>query len=372
MTLTLGTFAYQRALVAGTTARVAETSPAALEYYHYDGPWERPDDYERWNGIPRLPPGDSLGGWSLTAHGLRTVSGSPPINSRVGPSKKGSWTVTAFSIPGRAGGPAGTVSRESFTAEANDAVQHLRLRHPLRLRSHLELHLLPRRSGERRPVRTGGQRWITGINAMHRWSGHLGSAHTDNAVALELRYDAIDNGLYEPPSWNGPSPPVRTKFGNSVVALWGESWIQLSPDCDSTSGLRADYYLAKVEAYREANSGAADDWMLNPKAQLVYRPWKSTEFSFNAGSGFHSNDARGATIRIDPVTGEPVRPVDPLVRATGFDIGIRTFTANGYHGTLTASGSSSIRSCSSSATAAPPRRAGRAGGSGSSGPTTGS
>jgi outer membrane receptor protein involved in Fe transport len=100
--------------------------------------------------------------------------------------------------------------------------------------------------------------------------------------------------------------------------------------------MRADYYWAKVEAYREPNSGTADDWMFNPKLSLVWRPWRSAEMSFNAGSGFHSNDSRGATIRIDPVTGEPVQPVDPLVRATGYDIGIRTFTAGGYHGTVTA------------------------------------
>jgi hypothetical protein len=101
-------------------------------------------------------------------------------------------------------------------------------------------------------------------------------------------------------------------------------------------GLRADYYRAEVDAFRDLNSGSADGWMFNPKLSLVWGPWRSTELSFNAGSGFHSNDARGTTIRIDPVTGEPVQPVDPLVRATGFDVGIRTFTSDGYHGTLTA------------------------------------
>jgi outer membrane receptor protein involved in Fe transport len=84
------------------------------------------------------------------------------------------------------------------------------------------------------------------------------------------------------------------------------------------------------------NSGTADDWMLNPKASLIWRTSQTTELSFNAGSGFHSNDARGATIRVDPVTGEPVDRVDPLVRATGFDVGVRTFRQGGYHGTLTA------------------------------------
>jgi hypothetical protein len=102
------------------------------------------------------------------------------------------------------------------------------------------------------------------------------------------------------------------------------------------AGLRADHYHANVDALSlPANSGTASDWMLNPKLSVVYRVRPSTEISLNLGTGFHSNDARGATIRIDPVTGEAVEPVNPLVRARGIDLGVRTFTSGGYHGTLT-------------------------------------
>jgi outer membrane receptor protein involved in Fe transport len=40
--------------------------------------------------------------------------------------------------------------------------------------------------------------------------------------------------------------------------------------------------------------------------------------------GFHSNDARGATITVDPVSGDPVERVTPLVRANGAEAGFRT------------------------------------------------
>ena len=44
----------------------------------------------------------------------------------------------------------------------------------------------------------------------------------------------------------------------------------------------------------------------------------------NAGRGFHSNDARGTTIRVDPTDGvTPVDRVDPLVAATGAEVGFR-------------------------------------------------
>ncbi len=47
--------------------------------------------------------------------------------------------------------------------------------------------------------------------------------------------------------------------------------------------------------------------------------------SSTLGRGFHSNDARGTTIRVDPTDGvTPVDRVDPLVPATGAEIGLRS------------------------------------------------
>src|SRR5690606_12088891 len=51
---------------------------------------------------------------------------------------------------------------------------------------------------------------------------------------------------------------------------------------------------------------------------------EKTELYFNAGYGFHSNDARGTVIRVDPISGDPVGRVDPLSRSLGFEVGLRT------------------------------------------------
>jgi outer membrane receptor protein involved in Fe transport len=56
-------------------------------------------------------------------------------------------------------------------------------------------------------------------------------------------------------------------------------------------------------------------------------PWRNTEVYANWGWGFHSNDARGAVQTRDPRTGEPVEPVNPIVRARGAEVGARTFAA---------------------------------------------
>ena len=52
-------------------------------------------------------------------------------------------------------------------------------------------------------------------------------------------------------------------------------------------------------------------------------PWKSTEVYVNAGTGFHSNDARGTTLRVY-ANGEAAERVTPLVRAKGAELGVRT------------------------------------------------
>ena len=43
---------------------------------------------------------------------------------------------------------------------------------------------------------------------------------------------------------------------------------------------------------------------------MIFGPFGQTELYANAGYGFHSNDARGATITRDPSTGEPAEPRD--------------------------------------------------------------
>jgi outer membrane receptor protein involved in Fe transport len=72
------------------------------------------------------------------------------------------------------------------------------------------------------------------------------------------------------------------------------------------------------------NSGKVTKGIASPKLSLLFGPFDHTDFYVNAGYGFHSNDARGATITVDPASGQPVERVQPLVRAKSFDVGMRT------------------------------------------------
>jgi outer membrane receptor protein involved in Fe transport len=102
----------------------------------------------------------------------------------------------------------------------------------------------------------------------------------------------------------------------------GIAW---TPKFRTTVGLRADHFDFDVRSSLAANSGTASDSIVSPKLTMVFGPWADTEVFVNYGEGFHSNDARGTTIRVDPLDGvTPVDRVNPLVKARGEEIGLRT------------------------------------------------
>jgi outer membrane receptor protein involved in Fe transport len=83
-----------------------------------------------------------------------------------------------------------------------------------------------------------------------------------------------------------------------------------------------------------ANSGDDTDSIISPKASLIYTFSETSEAYLSGGYGFHSNDARGVTIAVDPVTDEPVSSVDPLVESKGAELGFKTVWLDGWNASL--------------------------------------
>jgi outer membrane receptor protein involved in Fe transport len=81
------------------------------------------------------------------------------------------------------------------------------------------------------------------------------------------------------------------------------------------------------------NSGKASDHIVSPKLSMIFGPWKKTEYFINAGTGFHSNDARGTTQTRLP-DGSPSIPVTPLVATRGAELGARTELLPGLQSSL--------------------------------------
>jgi hypothetical protein len=79
-----------------------------------------------------------------------------------------------------------------------------------------------------------------------------------------------------------------------------------------------------------ANSGTSTKALPSPKASLIFGPWAKTEFYAQAGFSFHSNDGRGTTLRVEPISVEnpypntPATPITPLIPTKGGEVGVRT------------------------------------------------
>src|SRR5262249_52439122 len=109
-----------------------------------------------------------------------------------------------------------------------------------------------------------------------------------------------------------------------------------TPWLRTIAGLRGDIYRASVDSNLAANSGKSDDAIVSPKAGVVLGPWAGTELYLNAGTGFHSNDARGTTTTIDPVSLAATQPTPFLVRSKGAEIGLRNQPNKAVTATLSA------------------------------------
>ena len=124
----------------------------------------------------------------------------------------------------------------------------------------------------------------------------------------------------------------------SSVGAYLENRTQWLEKFRTVAGLRADFFRFDVDSDNPANSGTVNDQIVNPKLSLIFGPWADTEYYLSAGGGFHSNDARGTTITVDPTAGAgsniPADEVPGLVRSKGYEVGLRTAIVPGLQSTL--------------------------------------
>lgn len=155
-------------------------------------------------------------------------------------------------------------------------------------------------------------------------------------VGSELRSDFIRNGLHGSQARRRLQTVRDDEIRQHAFAVYGELKMAPTDWLRGYVGARGDFYWFDVDSDLAANSGSADDGIGSGKAGLAFGPFAATELYLNAGTGFHSNDARGVLTRDDPTTSEPAdgSPVDPLVRSRGAEIGLRTTAVPGLQSTL--------------------------------------
>jgi hypothetical protein len=332
--VTGGSFEYGRMLLAGTQKTRAGQVTAALDLSHNNGPWDRGEDYEGAKAFVHMHRGDAARGSSFSLMGYDS---SWLSSDQVPRRAVESGLIGEFGLIDAS--DRGNTVRYSLSAETHRGSEESLTRlsgyvlyYDLDLFSNFTYFLDNPEDGDQ--FEQVDERMVAGFQASRSWLQSWGDRALETSAGLQVRADAIDNGLFRSREAQRTSTVRTDQIRLLTGGPWVESLVHWNDKVRTRLGLRADFYQADVSSNLAANSGSANDLLLSPKLAVVLGPWKQTEIYLNAGSGFHSNDARGATIRIDPATGEPVQRVQPLVRARGADLGFRTTFFSGLQTTV--------------------------------------
>lgn len=167
------------------------------------------------------------------------------------------------------------------------------------------------------------RRTVLGLNGTQRFDYRFAGLPVETRIGLQTRADNIDLGLDKTLRRDWLSTVRADEVSEQSLGLWTDTTVRWTDWLRTTAGVRQDFFTGRVISDNPANSGNASASMTSPKVGIVLGPWASTEFYGNAGTGLHSNDIRGATITVDPNSGDPVNRVPLLVRSKGTELGIR-------------------------------------------------
>jgi hypothetical protein len=334
--LTGGSFNYLRGLLAGSPELAGGRLTYGLEAMHDDGPWVHPDDYRRWNGVLRY------------AHAL--AEGTATLSALA---YRGTWNATD-QIPQRAVDQGliglydtidlttgGDTFRYGLTAAWRGPLLGGELdagaygvRYQLHLYSNFSYFLDQPMRGDQ--FEQADDRWLYGTTGTWLRDVEVAGLRGTVKAGWEVRVDRIlPVGLYHTQA----RLPWETVRRDDVIetsgGLFAEAESRWTPWLRTTEGLRFDQYRFDVSSSLAANSGVRSAGLASPKLSAIFGPFAQTELFANFGLGFHSNDARGTTMTVDPSDGAtPVSPVTPLVRTRGDELGLRTEILPGAQSSL--------------------------------------
>jgi hypothetical protein len=323
-------------LFAAASPRVGTgTLLAAIELGTNDGPWSRPDDYQKINGVLRYSRGDALRAVSITAMAYSADwNATDQIPERaVENGAIGRFDSVDDSLGGATARYTLSADWQRATAKGLTRATVYGIRYRLNLFSNFTYFLDDPINGDQ--FEQADRRYVAGGRITHRITPRIGDKPSELLVGVDSRYDDIGTiGLYHTVQRARVSTTRQDAVGQSSVAVFAQHDLQWTPWLRSTLGIRADHFHFSVHAGNPLNGGIEGDTIVSPKAAVAFGPWKSTEMYGNWGDGFHSNDARGATITIDPKTGEPAERVTPLVKARGSEIGVRSLAFRRFRSTV--------------------------------------
>jgi outer membrane receptor protein involved in Fe transport len=320
---TEGTLGYDRFFGGGSLNLGAGNLLGALEWQHYNGPWDNPDELHKINAVLRYSVGDTHDGFSVTAmhyHGMWNATTDQPERA-IEEGLIGRYGSLDPSDGGRA-------QRTSLTARLYEPWAGGELQgdayvfgNRLTLWNNFTHFLVDPLHGDQEEQHEN--RTTFGGNVAYKHDAILFGIDNEVMVGAASRSDFNDVArfptqdrqalpLIDDPLGFREADTVRlssVSFYMQAATHWTE-WFR------SVLGYRYD---AQYGSDRATNGGTASDHLLAPKGSLIFRPRETTELYVSAGRGFHSDDLRGVTAAQDArVAGAPL-----IARQSGEEIGLR-------------------------------------------------
>ncbi len=374
-----GKFGYGRTVFGVSQALGKGSLLYGGEAYHDNGPWTtHEDNFYKYNGLLTYSQGGDNRGMSITARAYRGTwhsSDQIPVNAIP--------LVGYFGALNPADG--GESQRYSLQSEwhhrganSETKITAYGFYYDLNLFSDFTYYLDDPNKGDQ--FEQQDRRWVAGFDAHYTIFSQWFGRKVENTLGLQLRNDWVHNGLYrtenrvrtdkndinacndEPISQCVTNPnlsailPADTdlnKFTDTIGSVYVENKIQWASKFRSVVALRGDdakyvvtsltpTYVSPIFGsvnFAQLNSGSASKFLPQPKASLIFGPWAKTEFYAQGGFSFHSNDARGATQKEEPISPDnpfptSSTPISPLVQTKGGEIGLRTAAVPHLQSTL--------------------------------------
>ncbi len=329
-----GSWEYGRALVANSFDAGPGTLLYGFEAFHNNGPWDNPEDYRKLNGVLRFSHGTNADGFSLTG---MAYSGKWNATDQIPQRAVDRGEISRFGAIDPTDG--GQSSRYSLSLDRHKAIGNgefhfdaYAIKYRLNLFSNFTFFLDDQVNGDQ--FEQFDDRTVFGMSPSWILTDKWGERQVISKFGLDLRRDNINVALNNTTARQQTGTVRADKVNQTGLGLYYENSLQWSETFRTVAGIREDFYNATVNSDLAANSGTTNDQITSPKLNLIFGPFAKTEYFINYGEGFHSNDARGTTITVDPTTQAAAQKVPALVKSKGAEVGVRTEAISGLQSSL--------------------------------------
>ena len=332
-----GEYDYYRGVAANSNKLGRGDLLYAGEVNFFNGPWVQSEELKKYNGMLRYTIDND--DWGLAING-KAYSSNWTATNQIPDRAVQSGELSLFgTMDPSDGGTSNRYSLGSNLWSRGDSYKNelnlYAVYYDLNLFSNFTGYLDDPLNGDQ--INQKEHRIVIGGQGEQTWFNHWFGFEMDNTIGLQARYDGI-TGLKL-------NHTVNRQFLGAVsnddvdetnISFFLRNQTHWHPKFRTVAGLRSDTFFFDVsDKLTPKDSGSKTSSLVSPKLSLIFGPWADTEFFVNLGYGFHSNDARGVTARVDPL--DPtvaVRGAPGLSKQRGAEGGVRTQYLKGLVSTL--------------------------------------